>query len=123
MNAPEPFDLEAPAAGPAPIDTAEQRLASWSTVAQGGAVNMLRVDGVLWSWDAHPRRQKNGALIGRCYAQRRGESPRDLGAYKIGADGRVLQLVDGLRGVLPGGLEAQASADVDVDEPGIMPAE
>lgn len=85
----------------APIDTAEKRLQAWASVCRSG-INVLTVDGVCYTWDAHPRRLKNGALEGRVYAQHRGEPPRELGGYKIGADGAVLKLPAALAGVLPG---------------------
>ena len=91
-----------------PIDTALRRLHSWALVAIGGSINMVKVAGVLYTWDAHPRRLQNGAVQGRIYAQRRGELPRDIGGFKIDARGRVVQLPAVLREVLPGGLEAAA---------------
>lgn len=94
-----------PAAAPATtIDTAEKRLQSWAYTCKNGSTNVLSVDGVVYSWDAHPRLLKNGALEGRVYAQHRGEAPRDIGGYKIGADGAVLKLPAALTGVLPGEL-------------------
>jgi hypothetical protein len=105
------FGLEPPA-----IDSPTRRLEAWSTVCRGGAANLVEVDGVTWSWSMDPRRQKNGAAIGRVYAQRRGALPQDVGAYKIDAGGRVLQLPAELRQVLPGGLEAEASAPTEPDQ-------
>ncbi len=84
-----------------PIDTAACRMHIWSLAATSGA-NVLRAGDVLYSWDSRPRRQQNGALIGRVYAQRRGESPRDIGGYKIEPDGRVSRCPAELAGVLPG---------------------
>lgn len=101
----EDFGIQAPG-----IRTPEQRLAAWATI--GWCMNAVKIDGAHWSWDTNPRRQKNGAAIGRVYRQPRGELSRDVGAYKIGTDGRVLALPAALREVLPGGLEATA-ADVD----------
>lgn len=86
-----------------PIDTAEKRLQAWAAVC-ASAINVLTVGDVCYTWDAHPRRLKNGALEGRVYAQHRGEAPRDIGGYKIGADGAVLKLPAALTGVLPGEL-------------------
>lgn len=91
------FCLEAPA-----IDTAARRLQAYAT-STPGASNMLRLGDVLWSWDTRPRRQQNGALIGRVYSKRRGEATRDAGRYKIDAGGHVLQLPAELRNALPGG--------------------
>ncbi|HEX5077696.1 MAG TPA: hypothetical protein VFV80_01015 [Geminicoccaceae bacterium] len=85
-----------------PIDTALRRLHSWALVAIGGSVNVVRVDGVTYIWEAQPRALKNGALQGRVYAQAAGESPRDVGGFKIDAGGRVLQIPAPLAGVLPG---------------------
>lgn len=93
-----------------PIDSADRRLEAWGEV--GSATNMVRVDDVLYSWDTRPRQQKNGAVIGRVHAQRRGEGTRDIGAYKINAEGAVLQIpAAALRGVLPGTEGAEASTD------------
>lgn len=105
---PEHFGQRAPA-----IDSPARRLESWSLACTGGAMNTLTLAGVSWSWSTQPRMQKNGAAIGRVHAQRRGEFPRDVGSYKIAADGRVLQLPADLRAVLPGGLEAEASVDAE----------
>lgn len=85
-----------------PIDTALRRLHTWALVSIAGAINLVKVDGVIYSWDARPRRLKNGALEGRVYAQRRGEAPRDIGGFKIGADGHVLKIPPELAAVLPG---------------------
>lgn len=97
---------------PRAIRSPADRLAAWSLV--GWCTNAVKVNGTHWSWDTQPRLQKNGAAIGRVYRQPRGELARDVGAYKIGADGRVLALPLALREVLPGGLEA--AADVDDDQ-------
>lgn len=86
----------------APIDTALKRLHSWALAAIAGSINVVRVDDVLYSWDPRPRRLKNGALQGRVYAQGRGELTRDLGGFKIDADGRVVHIPRELAGVLPG---------------------
>lgn len=74
------------------LDPIHARLASWAT---GGADNTRRVGDVLYSWTAHPRLQQNGAGLGRVYAQRRGESPVDIGGYKIDKDGNVLEFPGG----------------------------
>lgn len=58
-------------------------LKHWSTLGTLGSTNTTRVAGALYSWDAQPRAQKNGALIGRVYAQRQGEPFRDIGHFKI----------------------------------------
>lgn len=97
---------------PKPIDSADRRLQAWSDAAAIGS-NMARVDGVLYSWDTKPRRQKNGAVIGRVYAQNPGGITHDVGAYKIAAGGEVLQVPAALRAVLPGAEGAEASADAD----------
>lgn len=86
---------------PKPIDSADRRLEAWAQTCPG-ASNMIRVDDVAYSWDTRPRRQKNGAVIGRVYAQARGEITRDIGAYKIAAGGAVLWIPAALRGILPG---------------------
>lgn len=88
-----------------PIDSPTRRLHAWALIATAG-INMLRVDQLLYSWDTQPVKQKNGAVRGRVYAQARGESPRDVGGYKIDARGRVLELPAALRQVLPGGADA-----------------
>lgn len=98
-----PFSLWPPA--PKPM-TAERRLETWTEACTGGATNVITVEGVSYSWDAHPRRLQNGALQGRVYAQPRGELARDIGGFKIDAHGRVAQLPEVLRRALPGGLEA-----------------
>lgn len=90
------------------IDTALKRLHSWVLIAEGGSANVVTIGDTNWSWTAQPRLQKNGAAIGRVYSHRKGELVRDEGGYKIGADGRVLQLPAALRAVLPGGLDALA---------------
>lgn len=131
MNAPEQLDVDASAGigrdneafgiRPPAIDNPARRLEAWAGVCIGGAMNTLTVDGVAWSWSTQPRLQKNGAAIGRVYVQRRGEFMRDVGAYKIDACGRVLQLPAELRAVLPGGLEAEASVPAIDDEAGRAP--
>ena len=98
-----------------PVDTVAKRLHSWALLAEGGSINCLRAGGVSYSWDARPRLQKNGAAIGRVYAQARGQLTHDIGAYKIGADGRVLILPAELRGVLPGGEAAAAAAQDELE--------
>lgn len=98
------FDAGAPA-----IDTPARRLGTWSQAC--GGTNMVRVDGVLWSWSTSPRLQKNGAAIGRVYSQARGELTRDVCAYKIDAGGRVEWLPAELRSVLPGGATAGAGGE------------
>lgn len=98
------FGTEAP-----PIDSADRRLEAWARV--GPATNLVSVDDVLYSWDTRPRRQKNHAPVGRVYAQPRGGIPRDAGAYKIDADGTVLQIPEALRGILPGTEGAEASTN------------
>ena len=116
MNAPEIENEPAEAVyvrAPTPIDTPARRLQTWAEICKGGATNVVKVEGVSWSWTTQPRLQKNGAAMGRVYAQRRGELTRDVGGYKIDAGGRVLQLPAALRAVLPGGLEAEASVDAE----------
>lgn len=109
------FRAEIGHAAAAPIDSPARRLEAWSTACLS-AQNVLSVDGITWSWDTRPRLQKNGAAIGRVYLQAPGQFPRDVGAYKIGADGRVLELPAELRAVLPGGLEAEDQAQAAVDQ-------
>lgn len=99
-----PFSLWPPA--PKPMD-ADRRLESWALACAGGATNVITVDGVSYNWDTRPRRLQNGSLQGRIYAQRRGELCRDIGGFKIDARGRVLQLSEVLRQMLPGGADAQ----------------
>ncbi len=94
--------LRANRAAAAEIRTAAQRLEAWAAAGSSGAVNVITVDGVSYSWDAHPRKLQNGALQGRVYAQRRGETPRDIGGFKIDAHGRVINIPGELAGVLPG---------------------
>lgn len=98
-----------------PIDTAACRMHSWSLASTSGS-NILRVGEVIYSWDSRPRRQQNGALIGRVYAQRRGESPRDIGGYKIEPDGRVSRAPAELAGVLPGAENAAHDPQPDAGE-------
>lgn len=102
-----PFELE-PAHG---IDTPERRLEAWALCCKYGATNVLTVEGVSYSWDARPRRLKNGAVEGRVYAQRGGEHQRDIGGYKIAADGAVVRIPAPLRGALPGANQAEESDD------------
>lgn len=84
-----------------PIDTAACRMHSWALAATSGA-NLVRIGDVSYIWDTRPRRQQNGALLGRIYAQRQGEAPRDIGGYKIEPDGHVSRCPAELAGVLPG---------------------
>lgn len=70
------------------LDPIHARLASWAT---GGCDNTRRVGEVLYSWTAHPRLQHNGSGLGRVYAKERGESPVDIGGYKLDAAGNVLE--------------------------------
>lgn len=99
----------------APITNADARLHAWALAASAGT-NMLRSGDVLYSWDARPRRQKNGALAGRVYSKRRAEVARDIGAYKIDATGAVLEIPSALRGLLPGAEGAGESADAPGEE-------
>lgn len=99
--------------GAKPIDSVERRLAAWARICQGGASNVLNVEGVSWSWSTAPRIQKNGAAIGRVYRQRKGGLCVDAGSYKIDAKGNVLQIPAELRAVLPGGAGAEISADAE----------
>ena len=97
-------DEEAPftcTATPRPMDASE-RLRSWASVCSGGATNVLTLSGVCYSWDTSPRKLQNGSLQGRVYAQLSGELTRDIGGFKIDARGRVLELPEALRAVLPG---------------------
>jgi hypothetical protein len=105
--------IRAERAAAAEIRTAGQRLEAWAHACSNGSSNVLTVAGVCYSWDAHPRKLQNGALQGRVYAQPRGESPRDIGGFKIDARGRVLQVPRELAGVLPG-TDASTS---DLDSP------
>lgn len=98
-----------------PIDTAARRMHSWSLASTAGA-NILRVGEVTYSWDSRPRRQLNGALVGRVYVQRPGERPRDIGGYKIEPDGRVTRCPAELAGVLPGAENAAHDPQPDAGE-------
>lgn len=75
---------------------ATDTLNAWKAYAQehstAGADNVFTHDGVSYSFDAKPRKLANGALQGRCYAQRRGQAPVDIGGFKIAADGSVVSL-------------------------------
>lgn len=78
--------------------------AAWQDYARGhslGCSNGFRHNGLFYSFDAHPRQLHNGALQGRIFRQARGESPQDIGGFKIGADGSIVALPEELRGVLP----------------------
>jgi hypothetical protein len=101
--------------GPKPIDSVERRLQAWAEICRGGAMNLVNVDGVGWSWSTAPRIQKNGSAIGRVYRQRKGGLCVDAGSYKIDAKGKVLQLPAELRAVLPGGESAEISADAETE--------
>jgi hypothetical protein len=97
--------IRADRAAAAEIRTAEQRLDAWAIAAcseGAGGSNVITVDAITYSWDARPRRLQNGALQGRVYAQARGETPRDIGGFKIDGRGRVVHLPRELAGVLPG---------------------
>lgn len=76
------------------LDPIHARLASWAT---GGFDNTRRVGDVLYSWTAHPRLQQNGAGLGRVYSKKRGESPVDIGGYKLDAGGNILEFPDAAR--------------------------
>jgi hypothetical protein len=78
-------------------------LAAWKDAARSstGGDNLLRIDGVSYSFDAHPRALGNGALMGRTYRQRRGELSQDIGGFKIEPDGRVSAIPAELRDALP----------------------
>lgn len=89
------------------IDSPKARLESWAMVGSSGCTNGLQLDGVFYSWDAHPRQLANGAVQGRVYAKRRGALGRDIGGFKIGADGTVLKIPRELAGVLPGAERAE----------------
>lgn len=70
--------------------SAAATFASWEALCQLGATNMVTLDGTSWSWTANPDRLQNGALRGRVYSHRKGELMRDVGAFKIAADGSVV---------------------------------
>lgn len=80
--------------------TALATLRSWELSCGFGASNVLRIGDVTYSWDTKPREQKNGSLVGRVYAQARGELPKDVGSYKILADGSVSEMPAPLVGKL-----------------------
>lgn len=69
--------------------TAADTFAIWTSLAKGGSINSILNRGVSWSWTAKPERQQNGALRGRVYAHPVGEQMRDIGAFKINADGSI----------------------------------
>jgi hypothetical protein len=97
-----------------PIDTADRRLAAWRDACNSstGADNLVRVGAIAYAIDLQPRRQKNGALIGRVYSKAAGEGFRDIGSYKIGADGLVIEIpLAVLAGALPGAEEAIVHTD------------
>lgn len=81
------------------VDAIRARMDSW---ANGGAENTRRVGSLLYSWTTNPRVQQNGAVIGRLYAQRRGELDRDIGSFKIDRDGNVLAFPGAARADFPG---------------------
>lgn len=72
-------------------------LKHWGTLNRLGAMNLLNVGPATYAWDTAPREQKNGAVIGRVYVQRPGEVFRDIGHYKIAADGSVVEVPEVLR--------------------------
>lgn len=67
-------------------------LRSWELFCAFGASNVLKIGDTTYTWDTRPREQKNGSLVGRVYAQVRGELPKDVGSYKILADGSVSEM-------------------------------
>lgn len=71
---------------------AADTLKHWATLGHGGAMNMVRIGAASYAWDANPRAQKNGALVGRCYVQQPGEPFRDIGGYKIAPAGEVVEV-------------------------------
>lgn len=98
----------------APIDSADRRLEAWRLAcnANTGCDNLVRDGDTVYAIDLQPRRQKNGAVIGRVHAQRRGEGFRDVGSYKIAGDGQVIEIPLGvLAGTLPGAETANVYAD------------
>lgn len=93
----------------APIDSADCRLTAWRDACNSstGADNLVRVGRIVYAIDLQPRRQKNGALIGRVYSKAAGEAFRDIGRYKIGSSGQVIEIpVAELAGALPGAASA-----------------
>lgn len=75
-------------------------LKHWESLCEGGATNVLRIGTTSYSWDAHPREQKNGALLGRVWAQETGRNPTDIGGYKIERDGSISSIPEPLAAVL-----------------------
>lgn len=68
---------------------ANDTINAWEAVANDGARNSIRVAGTAWFWTPEPTRLKNGALCGRIHEKQVGEPPRDVGAFKIAADGSI----------------------------------
>ena len=64
-----------------------------------GGDNLIRVDGILYAIDPHPRELANGALVGRIH-RFMGGSFQDIGGFKIGADGSLTKCPDALRSAL-----------------------
>lgn len=80
--------------------TAAATLQHWATLGVLSATNLIRVGRELYSWDSNPREQKNGALVGRVYVQRAGETFRDIGHFKIAPCGAVQDIPAVLAGIL-----------------------
>lgn len=76
-----------------------------------GADNMFRLDGALYTFDAHPRRLANGAIQGRIYRHDRGEAPRDIGGFKIAADGTLAAAPEEVRSALGPASDQQPSQE------------
>ncbi len=75
-------------------------LRSWELFCGFGASNVLRIGNTTFTWDTKPREQKNGSMIGRVYAQTPGDVPRDVGGYKILADGSIAEMPAPLAAIL-----------------------
>jgi hypothetical protein len=69
----------------------------------GGSTNGIRDAGGTWYYiDPTPRQLQNGAIVGRLHMHKLGHGMVDLGAFKIAADGRVLQIPEEVAALFPG---------------------
>lgn len=98
--------------------SAAQTFAAWleacaSTHKGPCASNALRIEGAVYYLDPHPRRQDNGALVGRIHKHVKHAGARAIGGFKIAPDGTVARIPAELAALLPGAAGAEQDDDAE----------
>lgn len=96
--------------------SAAQTFATWlaaCTATHKGpcANNALRVDGATYYLDPNPRQYGNGVMTGHVHKHVKHQGLRNLGPFKILADGSVVKIPAELATLLPGAAAAEQSVE------------